>query len=210
MELLLKQLIRQGENSQLDFKKTITHREKIAKTIVSFANNRGGTILVGVRDDRQITGINPDEESYMLQDAAAHYCDPAVPLRLEEIHTNEGTVLLAHVAESQHKPHRCVNKHGEWHVYVRSQDQSVRASKQTVDVLRKETLQRLADNRTYTRNEQAVFSYLRRKNKISLKDYARLINVSKRRAARILTGLVLEGDLLRHDYEKAEFYTLRA
>ncbi len=39
----LNQLLALGENEQLDFKKEITSVHKIAKTIVSFANVKGGT-----------------------------------------------------------------------------------------------------------------------------------------------------------------------
>ncbi|MGB3617506.1 MAG: ATP-binding protein, partial [Catalinimonas sp.] len=179
MEAQLRALIRQGEHSRLDFKKTITHREKIAKTIVSFANNRGGQILVGVRDDRRVTGINPSEERYMLEQAATHYCSPPVPLRIEELRSREGIVLLAHIDESRRKPHRCLDRRGEWHVYVRSEDQSVRAGKQVADVLRHEAVREQVDRQPPTRNEQRLFDYLARKRRISLKEYAQLINVSK-------------------------------
>jgi predicted HTH transcriptional regulator len=44
----LKRQIFEGEGVSLDFKKTITSCEKIAKTMVSFANNVGGRLLIGV------------------------------------------------------------------------------------------------------------------------------------------------------------------
>ena len=43
-------LIFEGEGVSLDFKKTITSCEKIARTMVSFANNKGGRLLIGVAD----------------------------------------------------------------------------------------------------------------------------------------------------------------
>jgi len=46
--LNLKKLILAGEGVDLDFKKTITFHHKIAKTMVAFANNKGGKILIGV------------------------------------------------------------------------------------------------------------------------------------------------------------------
>ena len=40
----IKRLILEGENVSLDFKKTISSSQKIAKTLVAFANNRGGKL----------------------------------------------------------------------------------------------------------------------------------------------------------------------
>lgn len=45
----IKSLILQGEGVMLDFKKTITSTEKIAKSLVAFANNKGGKLLIGDR-----------------------------------------------------------------------------------------------------------------------------------------------------------------
>ena len=53
----IKQLIFEGESVNLDFKKTITSCEKIAKTLVAFANNKGGRLLVGVLDNGTIKGV---------------------------------------------------------------------------------------------------------------------------------------------------------
>jgi predicted HTH transcriptional regulator len=52
----IRKLILQGEGTTLDFKKTITSNEKIAKSLVAFANNRGGQLLIGVADDGSIKG----------------------------------------------------------------------------------------------------------------------------------------------------------
>ena len=50
-------LIAGGESETLDFKQTISDASKIAKTLVAFANNKGGTLLIGVRDNGSISGI---------------------------------------------------------------------------------------------------------------------------------------------------------
>jgi predicted HTH transcriptional regulator len=50
----IRKLILEGEGVTQDFKKKITSCEKIAKTMVSFANNKGGRLLVGISDDGTI------------------------------------------------------------------------------------------------------------------------------------------------------------
>ena len=42
----VKKLIFEGEGVTLDFKKTITSCEKIARTMVAFANNKGGMEII--------------------------------------------------------------------------------------------------------------------------------------------------------------------
>lgn len=51
-------LVNQGESSTLEFKKSLSDLEKIGKTISSFANTEGGTVLIGISDDRQLLGVD--------------------------------------------------------------------------------------------------------------------------------------------------------
>lgn len=64
-------LIAQGEGEVLEFKETIrwdlrqeqVHKrieDSSLKTIAAFANYKGGTLLIGVRDDGTVTGLGPD------------------------------------------------------------------------------------------------------------------------------------------------------
>jgi predicted HTH transcriptional regulator len=80
----LQKLIAAGEGDHLEFKKTIAHPAKIARTLVSFANTRGGSILVGVQDNGRIAGIDPEEEKYTLRLAAELFCNPPVKVFLKK------------------------------------------------------------------------------------------------------------------------------
>lgn len=53
MRMNLKDEIEAGESASLEFKRAPNKdREKYLKTVVAFANGRGGRILFGVADDR--------------------------------------------------------------------------------------------------------------------------------------------------------------
>ena len=69
-------LIEQGEGISLDFKQVIQNPHKIAKSMVSFANTHGGILLIGVKDNGNISGINPEEEFHMLELAANFFSKP--------------------------------------------------------------------------------------------------------------------------------------
>jgi transcriptional regulator with XRE-family HTH domain len=67
----LENLIAEGEHERLEFKQTLrwdirqaTVNKKledvVVKTIAAFANHKGGTLLIGVRDDGGIEGLEPD------------------------------------------------------------------------------------------------------------------------------------------------------
>ena len=67
----LEDMIAEGESDQLEFKSTLRWdlkegivskklEEVVLKTVAAFANSQGGTLLVGVDDERQIVGLEHD------------------------------------------------------------------------------------------------------------------------------------------------------
>src|ERR1700733_10749712 len=134
----VKKQIFEGEGVSLDFKKTITSCEKIARTMVSFANNKGGRLLIGVADDGTIKGVkSEDEERYMITKAAQLYAKPPLEPTFEEVYVDDKMVLVVDTPESITKPHFALADDGKWWVYVRVKDKSVLASKIVVDVLKR-------------------------------------------------------------------------
>jgi len=53
----LLELIRNGENSGVEFKRDIVKPEELAVELVAFANLRGGRVILGVDDDSSVVGI---------------------------------------------------------------------------------------------------------------------------------------------------------
>ena len=66
-------LISEGEHQQQDFKFEISNAKKIAKSLSAFANTDGGRLLIGVKDNGKIAGIQSEEELYMIEAAADLY-----------------------------------------------------------------------------------------------------------------------------------------
>ena len=54
----LQTLIKQGESSDLEFKKSTTQIKAALETVCAFLNGKGGNILIGVKDNGQIFGQN--------------------------------------------------------------------------------------------------------------------------------------------------------
>jgi ATP-dependent DNA helicase RecG len=53
----LLEIISNGENSGVEFKRDVVENHALAKELVAFSNFRGGMVLLGVEDDRTISGI---------------------------------------------------------------------------------------------------------------------------------------------------------
>jgi predicted HTH transcriptional regulator len=203
----IRKLILEGEGTSLDFKNTITSCEKIARTLVAYANNKGGKLLIGVADDGRIVGVkSEDEEKYMILKAAHLYCKPALEPVFEEIYIDDKIVLVVQIPVSDIKPHYSLSEDKKWWVYVRVKDKSVLASKIVVDVLKR------SNNKEgvfleYSVNEQALLKYLQENERITAREFSDMQKLSRRRSYRILVNLILSGLIRIHTTEKEEYYT---
>ena len=74
----LQRRIARGEGVSQDFKFRIDDQKKIARTLAAFANTEGGSLLIGVKDNGKIAGVNPEEEYYMIEGASDLYTKPPV------------------------------------------------------------------------------------------------------------------------------------
>jgi predicted HTH transcriptional regulator len=203
----IKRYLIDGEGDMLDYKQEISSAHKIAKTMVSFANHKGGTLLVGVRDNRSIAGIRTEDEKYMLDLAASFYCKPEIILEILEHDIGGKIVLECIVPEGEIKPYSAKGEDGKWWVYVRNKDKSLLASKVVVDVLRR---QASSDGTLieYGKNEEMLLKYLEENERITLNEFKKKVNISRWRASKILVNLISAGVIRNHTYEKTEFYTL--
>ncbi|MDQ7948992.1 MAG: ATP-binding protein [Pedobacter sp.] len=203
----IKKLILGGENVRLDFKKTISNAAKIAKTLVAFANNQGGQLLIGVADDGTIKGVKgEDEERYMINKAAHVYCKPAIEPNFEEIYVDDKLVLVVDIPKSDIKPHYALDENQKWWVYFRVKDKSVLATKILVDVL-KEGNKDMGQLITYTDQERKLLQYLEEHGRITLKEFSKLTRSAYKKAQKIIVSLILSGVLLPHISEKEEYFT---
>jgi len=204
--LNIKKLILQGEGTTLDFKKTITSVEKIAKSLVAFANNRGGQLLIGVSDDGVIRGVkSEDEERYMITKSAHQFCKPAIEPEFEEIYVDDKLVLVVKIAPSDIKPHYALDEQKNWWVYYRVNDKSILASKVIVDVIKRSS-EAIPNVIQYTEQEQKLFEFLTQEGRITLKQFSKLTRSSYRQAQKVLVSLILGGIIKPVTSEKEEYY----
>lgn len=207
MPKLIEQWIAAGESEKQDFKETISSSRKIAKTLVAFANAHGGQILVGIKDNKAVRGCNPEEERHMIDMANILFCKPQVQVAFQEFVLNHKAILVAKVAPSPIRPHYAKSEQDDWVCYRRVADQNLIASKLVTEVMRR-SVSDTGVRLQFSSKEEALLAYLREKNRITIKEFCKLVNISQWRARKILVNLVLAGVVLVHTHEKTEFYTL--
>ena len=121
-------LIREGEHQQQDFKYRVTDALKLAKSISAFANTDGGRLLIGVRDDGQMSGVRSEEEIYMMHQAAYRYCRPEASIKFDTFHIDGRTIVIATVPPSDKRPVCVVNQDDKPRAYIRIADENIVAS----------------------------------------------------------------------------------
>ncbi len=205
----LKLLIEDGEGFELEFKRKISSPLKIAKTLSAFANTKGGIILFGVDDDGTIVGVESEKtELDLIDEAAEFYCEPPVSVSIIIVPYNHCDVIVATVEESDTKPHYVKHENVEQNVFIRVNDNTVLASKEVIKVLRDEHSNKAPLTISIGLNEKRLFEYLDGHPRITVIEYSNLINISIRRASRILTTLVRASVIRIHTLEKTDYFTL--
>ncbi len=119
--------ISQGEGMHLDFKYHIDDAARIARSLCAFANSEGGSLLVGVKDNGRIVGVETSEELYVVESANDRHLRPSLSLRFEEWKYRDKVVLEVHVPKAQRKPVFVLDTDRKWRAYFRDGNQNVRA-----------------------------------------------------------------------------------
>lgn len=121
-------LIREGEHQQQDFKYRVSDACKLAKSVSAFANTDGGRLLIGVRDDGNLSGVRSEEEIYMMHQAAYKYCKPEASIKFDTYHIDGRTIVIATVPPSGHRPICAIDEEGHKRAYIRINDENIVAS----------------------------------------------------------------------------------
>lgn len=106
-ELELRELIKKGEGHHLEFKEESVSPDSLKKTIVCFANTDGGKILVGVSNDKLITGVsNADRKMLDIENVAYNNCDPPVTILQETVVIEDKTIIVVNIPKGTQRPYR--------------------------------------------------------------------------------------------------------
>ena len=117
--MLIEEILK-GESEKIEFKENAKTNTYI-KTVVAFANGNGGKIVFGVKDNKEIVGV---ENEFEVMDGIINaISDSCYPMIVPDIslHTLENkTVILVEIEGGKKKPYYLKSKGMQKGTYIRS------------------------------------------------------------------------------------------
>ncbi len=189
MENYVKRLIAGGENQQLDFKFRISDSRKIARTLSAFANSDGGRLLIGVRDNGSIAGIQSEEEYYMVDTAAHLFCRPEISFSIKQHLTGGKTILEVEVIKGTSRPYQARDEDGRWVTYFRHDDQNLVANRVLLQVWKMEGRESGSFVK-FSTAENTLMDYLEKNGSITISRFRKIAAINSHKAETILASLI--------------------
>ncbi|MGH7600604.1 MAG: ATP-binding protein [bacterium] len=129
----LAEVIQNGENSGVEFKRDDVHPDSLAKEIAALANLEGGRIFLGIEDNGAVSGLMkaPAVVEQWVMNLCRENLQPAMIPYWEIIRWEEGRQIGAITipADAPDKPYRA-KRGGAWVTYVRVGSTSREASRE--------------------------------------------------------------------------------
>ena len=92
-----------GEDSTIEFKREMPHRNSLADEIAAFANTQGGMILIGIDDNKEIVGVELQKLD-RIEKTVVEICndsiEPAIPIFTEKLRLDDKNILKIEVQRS--------------------------------------------------------------------------------------------------------------
>jgi hypothetical protein len=187
-------LIAQGEHQRLDFKFEVSDSRKIARTLSAFANTDGGRLLIGVKDNGHIKGIQGDEECYMIEAASELYTRPVVPFIATRWDIKGKSVLDISIASGADRPYFALDNDKRYKAYIRVADENIPANEVLVLSWEKQknpegTLLKI------TKPIEKLFGYFEKHPTIHINQFCREARINYCTARTILSDLMAVGSI---------------
>lgn len=209
-------IIGQGETRHTEFKRLVHSPAKIAKSIVAFANTEGGVILIGVDDDKRITGIHSEKEMLeVIHDAVKMHVKPELQIETEAMEYKKRLVLMVIVPESSEKPH--------YHIAIERDPDTLKEVSVKKVYMREESHNKVATpdkvclmesartplQLSFGANEKMLLGYLEKNTTITAKEFSSLAGIPIQKAMQTLVALVRSGAIKLCTDGQRSYYCLQ-
>ncbi len=104
----LLQILKKGEDSQQQFKQSVSNINALAAEMVAFSNSIGGKLFIGVNDAGEVVGLSAEQLASLNQlvsNAASQSVRPPVNPITENIMTEQGIVMMITVSKGLNRPY---------------------------------------------------------------------------------------------------------
>jgi predicted HTH transcriptional regulator len=128
------------ESKTLEYKRDLSPKERILRTLVAFANSAGGSLVVGVDDDHGVLGVvDPLTEENRLANLIANGVRPTLRPELAVVTVGARSVLVAEVFPGGKCPFWVKAEGPKDGVYVRLGSSTLQADEWQIASLRRQS-----------------------------------------------------------------------
>lgn len=138
----LDEIIKQPENRKLEFKETLPNKSDLCKTVISFANDAGGELYIGIKDNpREVIGV-PEEDLLQIEEKISNTIhDNCYPPILPEIlfaNHNGKYVVIVKIFKGNTPPYYLKSKGKENGTFIRVGSTNRLANKEIIEELERQ------------------------------------------------------------------------
>jgi ATP-dependent DNA helicase RecG len=183
----LEELLTQPEGKTLEFKRDLSARDGILKTLIAFANGAGGTLIIGVEDQtKKVLGIKESSkgEEFLASIITASISPRLLPeIRIASLGNNN--LIIVQVYPSSSRPHFLQSLGADQGIFVRVGSTNRRADQAQIDEMKRisrgrgfdeEPMSELSSEAIDFQLASECFSDLRKLKKTDLKSLLLLTN----------------------------------
>lgn len=138
----LEEILKQPENRKLEFKETVSNKIDLCKTVVSFANDAGGEIYIGIKDNpREIIGVE-EEELLKIEETISNIihdnCYPLILPEISFINHNGKYIVKLEIYKGNNPPYYLKSIGRDKGTYIRVGSSNRLATKEIIEELERE------------------------------------------------------------------------
>lgn len=99
-------ILQEGEGFNVEFKQALPSKlRELAEEICAFANAAGGILLIGIKDDNTICGIEIDNSTRSRISDVIKAIDPPLEVSIEEIPIDGKKIICLETKSGAQKPY---------------------------------------------------------------------------------------------------------
>lgn len=135
-------LFSEKESSTLEFKQDLPKNNQIVKTIIGFANQFGGKLMIGISDTGSVVGISPDTADELTDSLFKLIYDTSVPPILPSIYSlrfEDKLVLVIEVSQGMNKPYFVKSEGLAAGTYIRLGSMTIKATADIINELQQQS-----------------------------------------------------------------------
>ena len=184
----LQEILREGENKCQSFFENTDDVLEIARTLVAFSNCDGGVLLIGLKKNGKIVGVDPQNELLNISLILQENCEPHMTISSRIFQEKVRIVLEISVVSGNEKPYNVIYN-SKKEVFIRKENRNILANKMVEDVWKFKRLNEVKPINLLP-PEKTMLDLIHSNSKISLTKIHKKSNLSFSEIDRVLVRLI--------------------